>query len=38
LPALIAITPRCFSSVVRLEILFSAPRALNEPVRWKSSH
>src|SRR5579871_6169632 len=33
-----AITPRAFSSSVRLASLFSAPRALNEPVFWKSSH
>src|SRR5260221_7756723 len=32
------ITPRVRSSGVRLLILFSAPRGLNEPVRWKSSH
>src|SRR3954468_890800 len=38
LPALIAITPLRFSSPVRLLILFSAPRDLKLPVRWKSSH
>ncbi len=39
LPALIAITPLRFSSLRRgCDILFSAPRDLNEPVRWKSSH
>src|SRR5579871_6874844 len=37
-PAEMAITPRFFSSSVRLAILFRAPRGLNEPVRWKSSH
>src|SRR2546423_2730884 len=31
------ITPRCFSSSVRVASLFSTPRGLNEPVRWKSS-
>src|SRR3954462_4107034 len=36
-PALIAITPRRFSLSLRLLILFSAPRDLNEPVRWNSS-
>src|SRR5581483_3024891 len=38
LPALIAITPLALSSCVRWLSLFSAPRALNDPVRWKSSH
>src|SRR5207248_11681767 len=31
-------TPRSFSCGVSELILFSAPRALKEPVRWKSSH
>ncbi len=38
LPALIAITPPRFSSAESELILFSAPRDLNDPVRWKSSH
>src|SRR5579885_410969 len=38
LPALIAITPRRFSSAVSVLSLFSAPRDLKLPVRWKSSH
>src|SRR5216683_3086439 len=37
LPAEIEITPARFSSPVSCESLFSAPRTLNEPVRWKSS-
>src|SRR3954447_20932226 len=38
LPALIAITPRAFSASLKVLILLSAPRTLNDPVRWKSSH
>src|SRR6516165_6319201 len=38
LPAEIAITPRRFSSSLSVLSLFRAPRGLNEPVRWKSSH
>ena len=37
LPAEIEITPRARSSSVSSAIRFSAPRTLNEPVRWKSS-
>src|SRR5215211_7117419 len=33
-----AITPRRPSSTERFAILFRAPRTLNDPVRWKSSH
>ena len=36
-PAEIPITPRAFSSGVSDASLFSTPRALNEPVFWKSS-
>src|SRR5262249_22812324 len=38
LPAEIAITPRRLCSSVSVDSLFSAPRGLKEPVRWKSSH
>ena len=37
LPAETLITPRSRSSGVSDRILLSAPRALNEPVRWNSS-
>ena len=37
LPAEIEITPRAFSSSVSVASLFSTPRGLNEPVRWRSS-
>src|SRR5919108_4733320 len=37
LPAEIPITPRAFSSPESDASLFSTPRGLNEPVRWKSS-
>ena len=37
LPAEIPITPRAFSSGLSEASLFSTPRALNEPVFWKSS-
>src|SRR5204862_4970140 len=38
LPAEMVITPRSRSSDVSALILLSAPRSLNEPVRWNSSH
>src|SRR6266567_1071847 len=37
LPAEIEITPRAFSSSVSVASLFSTPRGLNAPVRWRSS-
>src|SRR5262245_53878970 len=38
LPAETAITPACFSSGVKVLRRLRAPRDLNEPVRWNSSH
>jgi len=37
LPALAAITPAARSASLRLEILLTAPRILNDPVRWRFS-
>ena len=37
LPAEMEITPRAFSSSLSVESLFSTPRGLKAPVRWRSS-
>jgi hypothetical protein len=37
LPALAATTPARFSGSESVAILFTAPRILNEPVRWRFS-
>jgi hypothetical protein len=38
LPALIAATPRRFSSSLSARMRFSAPRSLNEAVNWRFSN